>query len=108
MRIITSLIIAIAMSLSTTGCSEKTPHVIAHRGYWETDGSAQNSIRSIVKADSIGCFGSEFDVWMTADGQLVVYHDEAVNGFVIENSNADDVLSQKLENGENVPTLDRP
>ncbi len=107
MRIITSLIIAIAMLLSTTGCAEKTPHVIAHRGYWDTDGSAQNSIRSIVKADSIDCFGSEFDVWMTADGQLVVYHDDAVNGFVIENSNADDVLSQKLENGENVPTLDR-
>lgn len=72
MRIITSLIIAIAMLLSTTGCAEKTPHVIAHRGYWDTDGSAQNSIRSIVKADSIDCFGSEFDVWMTADGQFSV------------------------------------
>ena len=29
--------------------------VIAHRGYWKTDGSAQNSIRALVKADTINC-----------------------------------------------------
>ena len=28
--------------------------VIAHRGFWKTQGSAQNSITSLLKADSIG------------------------------------------------------
>lgn len=36
--------------------------VIAHRGFWTTDGSAQNSLAALVKADSIHCYGSEFDV----------------------------------------------
>ena len=31
--------------------------VIAHRGFWKTPGSAQNSITSLQKADSIGCYG---------------------------------------------------
>lgn len=46
--------------------------VIAHRGFWTTDGSAQNSLAALVKADSIHCYGSEFDVWLTTDNQLVV------------------------------------
>lgn len=83
------------------------PKVIAHRGYWKTDGSAQNSIRALVKADSIGCYASEFDVWMTADSVIVVNHDPSVNGVVIETSKAKDVLKQKLSNGENVPTLEQ-
>ncbi|MFA7584534.1 MAG: glycerophosphodiester phosphodiesterase, partial [Proteiniphilum sp.] len=39
--------------------------IIAHRGYWKTGGSAQNSIAALVKADSIGIFGSEVDVWLS-------------------------------------------
>ena len=81
--------------------------VIAHRGYWKTDGSAQNSIRALVKADTINCYGSEFDVWMTADGKLVVNHDAKVSGIVVEEANAADVLALKLSNGENLPTLEQ-
>lgn len=82
------------------------PKVIAHRGYWDTEGAAQNSIRALVKADSIGCYASEFDVWLTADSVLVVNHDATVNGVMIETSPSEAVLAQKLRNGENVPTLD--
>lgn len=82
------------------------PKVIAHRGYWQADGSAQNSIRSIVKSDSIGCYASEFDVWMTVDSVLLVYHDAIVNGYRIEESAAKVIQDQKLTNGENVPTLE--
>ena len=35
--------------------------VIAHRGFWKTSGSAQNSLAALVKADSIHCYGYEFD-----------------------------------------------
>ena len=81
--------------------------VIAHRGYWKTDGSAQNSLRALVKADSIACYGSEFDVWMTADGDLVVNHDAVVEGITIEAAKTADVLALKLKNGENMPTLEQ-
>jgi len=102
-RIFSLLAIAAACSFAAMATQ---PLVVAHRGYWKTDGSAQNSIRSIAKADSVKCFGSEFDVWVTADGVVVVNHDPSINGVVIETSNADEVLAQKLANGENVPTLE--
>ena len=86
--------------------SAASPKVIAHRGYWRADGSAQNSLRSLIKADSIGCYASEFDVWMTSDGVLVVNHDADINGVVIETSPSKVVLAQKLKNGETVPTLE--
>ena len=54
--------------------------VIAHRGYWKCEGSAQNSIRSLERAAEIGAYGSEFDVHLTADGVLVVYHDNEIEG----------------------------
>ncbi|MBQ0114920.1 MAG: hypothetical protein KBT10_03505 [Bacteroidales bacterium] len=81
--------------------------VVAHRGYWKAPGSAQNSIRSIVKADSINCWGSEFDVWMTTDGELFVNHDGIIGGDTIEFATAKEIRRHKLENGEYIPTLDQ-
>ena len=70
------LLFASAMSLAPCGILQaQNTQVIAHRGFWKTDGSAQNSIAALVKADSIHCYGSEFDVWLTADNKLIVDHD---------------------------------
>ena len=87
------LFIVAAVALSA-GAQE----VICHRGYWDVEGSAQNSIRSLVKADSIGAWGSEFDVWMTADGVLVVNHDEAYGGVVIETAKWKQLKNMRLKN----------
>ena len=93
-----------------TACSEKPaePQVGAHRGYWKTEGSAQNSIASILNAGRIAAYGSEFDVNLTCDGALVVNHDFTYHGLKIyENTLADlrcDTL--RLSNGEIIPTLD--
>ena len=38
------------------------PKIVAHRGYWRTDGSAQNSITALQKAATLGCYGSEFEI----------------------------------------------
>lgn len=89
------------------GACAANPQVIAHRGYWKADGSAQNSIRSLVKADSIGCYGSEFDVWATADGAIVVNHDATINGITIQTSPASIVMPQGLHNGETISTLQK-
>lgn len=81
--------------------------VVAHRGYWKPSGSAQNSIRSLIKADSIGCEGSEFDVWITTDGQLFVNHDPTLHGVEIQKSTAAQVRNLRLKNGEKIPTLEQ-
>lgn len=81
------------------------PKVVAHRGYWRTDGSAQNSIASLQKADSIGCYGSEFDVWITADGVPVVFHDATIDGIRIEDTTYATLMNHRLANGEFLPTL---
>ena len=81
--------------------------VIAHRGFWKTSGSAQNSITALVKADSIHCYGSEFDVWITTDGQLVVNHDETFKGVTIQDATAAVCTAVRLDNGEQLPTLEQ-
>lgn len=99
--ILTSLAI-----MSTAVAAVSQPKVIAHRGYWDTPGSAQNSLASLIKADSISCFASEFDVWMTPDGVIMVNHDPTINKVEIQNTPSQTVLMEKLSNGETIPTLD--
>ena len=84
------------------------PQVVAHRGYWKTEGSAQNSISSLRNAGNIGAYGSEFDVNLTADGALVVNHDFTYQGLTIYESTLDSLRdpSRTLKNGEIIPTLD--
>lgn len=101
-----TLFIALALMTCAARGMAQTPQVVAHRGYWDTPTSAQNSIRSLVKADSIGCYGSEFDVWLTADNKLIVHHDYNVGKHIIETSPSADILAQRLANGEHVPTLE--
>lgn len=79
--------------------------VIAHRGFWKTTGSAQNSIAALAKADSIHCYGSEFDVWLTNDNQLVVNHDDTFKGVTIQDATANVCTAVRLDNGELLPTL---
>jgi glycerophosphoryl diester phosphodiesterase len=80
--------------------------VIAHRGAWKAQGLPQNSLASLNEAVRLGCEGSEFDVWMTADDVLVVNHDGEFMGMEIEHSTYEQLLSQKLSNGEKIPTLE--
>jgi len=80
--------------------------VIAHRGYWNCEGSAQNSIASLQKAQELGIYGSEFDVWMTSDGVLVVNHDSSIEGMRIEDTPYEQLKDIRLKNGEKLPLLE--
>ena len=101
-----NFILASALFLAAVGgIQAQSTQVIAHRGFWKTDGSAQNSIAALVKADSIHCYGSEFDVWLTADNQLVVNHDSTFKGVNMQNSTAQQCTAVILDNGEQLPTL---
>ena len=51
--------------------------IIAHKGYHPGD-VQENSLEALIKAQELGVYGSEFDVWMTLDSKVVVYHDKTV------------------------------
>ena len=86
--------------------SAARPQVVAHRGYWNAPGSAQNSIRGLIKADSIGADAVELDVWLSADSVLYVNHDPDFKGVNIEKSTSETLSKLRLDNGEPLPTLD--
>ena len=103
------LVFAAALLL-TGGAALAQTKVIAHRGYWTAPGSAQNSLTSFSKADSIGVYGSEIDVWLTADDRLIVNHDRVYKGTDIdmEKATAREIMQIVLPNGkENIPSLDQ-
>lgn len=100
------LMVFFALTAPTYAQGSGMTKVIAHRGHWTPAGAAQNSIRSFIKADSINCYGSEFDIWMTGDDVPVVNHDTSFKGVVMEESPSGDVLAVILDNGETLPRLD--
>lgn len=84
--------------------------IIAHRGFWKTEGSAQNSITALLKANEIKAYGSELDIWLSSDGIPIVNHDADVtlNGekLIIQETPASVLTQVKLSNGENLPTFE--
>ena len=97
--------ICLLTTFSLTGTVAQTG-VIAHRGYWNCDGSAQNSIASLQKAQELRIYGSEFDVWMTSDGMPVVNHDAAIEGLKIEDTPYAQLKDIRLKNSEKLPLLE--
>lgn len=81
------------------------PQIVAHRGFWNTEGSAQNSLTALQKAADLGLYGSEFDVWLTADDVPVVFHDDKWDGLSIQDSKYAELMNRQLPNGEFLPTL---
>ena len=51
--------------------------IIAHRGYFQASPpTTENSLKALKNAQVLRVYGSEFDVRRSADGKLVVNHDE--------------------------------
>lgn len=82
--------------------------IVAHRGFWncEEAGYTNNSIAALKCAQDNGFWGSEFDVNMTSDGVLIVYHDSSVEGYRIEKNPYSTFENHVLKNGEKIPTID--
>lgn len=79
--------------------------VVAHRGFWKTAGSAQNSRTGLKKAQELGAYAVETDIWLTTDGVLMINHDASYNGVTIKNSTSEVCKNLTLSNGEKMPTL---
>lgn len=82
--------------------------VIAHRGYWNTPGSYENSISAIENSMNFGIYGCEFDINLTSDDSILVVHGNEHpmrNGHKVQSSTYEVFRNLKLGNGELVPTL---
>ena len=102
-----SLLFLLCVLMAVPVSAKRKTKVIAHRGYWKTEGSAQNSIRSLERANEIKVYGSEFDVHLTADNVPVVYHDRKIEGKDIQTAPYAELKDLKLSNGETLPTLEQ-
>lgn len=82
--------------------------VVAHRGFWncEAAGFAENSIASLKAAQDNGFWGSEFDVHITTDDVILVFHNDEIDGARIDTCEAAVFAEHRLANGEKIPTLD--
>jgi glycerophosphoryl diester phosphodiesterase len=103
MKKIKIFLVAVAL-LACTAVTAQT-RIIAHRGYWTPAGSAQNSLAALIGSHNIGVYGSEFDVWITTDGTLVVNHDPKIGGVTIETAKYAQLKDKRLKNGEPLCTL---
>ena len=112
-------VIAAAALLAMTSCAgNKTGFpkidqngktaIVAHRGYWncEAAGFAENSIASLKAAQDNGFWGSEFDVHITTDDVILVFHNNDVDGVRIDTAEYAAFAEHRLANGEPIPTLD--
>ena len=79
------------------------PLVIAHRG--ASGREAENSLAAFRVARELGADAVELDVHTTADGHLVVHHDEMIGHHHIAHCSLAEVQAHHLKNGEPIPTL---
>mgnify|MGYP001014078980 CR=1 FL=1 len=98
--------IALLSLTSLEAMSQGKNKVIAHRGAWKNTGVTENTIGALEHAIKLGCYGSEFDVHMSADSVVFVHHDHAFKGTHIEKTNAKELSQIKLPDGEFMPTLE--
>jgi glycerophosphoryl diester phosphodiesterase len=105
--LLTSVIAAMFLSQDIAH-AQKQCAIVAHRGFWncEEAGYAKNSIAALRCAQEHGFWGSEFDVNMTADSVLLVYHDGDIRGKKIEKHPYSEFADEVLKNGEKIPTID--
>lgn len=70
--------------------------LIAHRGFHRNSGEKENTVGAFIKAQEKGVYGSEIDVWVTADGYPVVYHNDLYNEVPIVEINYKGNLEYKI------------
>ena len=91
----------------------KAPKIIAHRGFHASEGAARNSLNALKAAQEANIWGSECDIQLTKDGEVLVVHGPnhpgtkgAKKKVNVNRSTKEQVQAILLESGEKVPTLD--
>ena len=95
-----AVLIALAVPVLAVSCSQEDHKtgIVAHRGWWDCEqaGYSRNSLASLKAAQDAGFWGSEFDVNMTSDGVLLVYHDSSIGGKLIEQGTYEEFRDTRL------------
>jgi glycerophosphoryl diester phosphodiesterase len=84
---------------------------IAHRGLWRSGGAPENSLSAFEAACKAG-YGVELDVRLSADGEVMVFHDETLERMtassgMVEEQTADELRALRLlGSDQTIPTLD--
>lgn len=90
--------------------------VVAHRGFHSPGNVtmqtvSENSLDALVKAQELGIYGSEFDLWITTDNVVVVNHNASIptdpKKLRIDTHTYNDIKDVTLSNGERVPTFEQ-
>ena len=109
-----ALTLLVAAMIGITASAQlKAPQIIAHRGYHKSEGAARNSLNALKAAQEAGFWGSECDLQLTKDGEVLVVHGPNHPGqkgakprVNVQRSTKEKVQAIPLESGEIVPTLD--
>ena len=109
-----TLTLLIAAMIGITASAQlKAPKIVAHRGFHASEGAARNSLNALKAAQEAAFWGSECDLQLTKDGEVLVIHGPkhpgkkgAEKSVDIRNSNKEATQAILLESGEVVPTLE--
>ena len=102
----------ISMLTLSAAAQHKLPEIVAHRGYHQEGGAPNNSIEALKMAQKEGFEWVEFDVNLTADGELLILHGpwhpgaKAKNRVNVQLGTKSEVQAIPLSNGERVPTFE--
>lgn len=81
--------------------------VFAHRGFWNTAGSYENTLTSIKKAAEIRVHGVELDVRISSDSILYLFHDTNLkDGRIFGETTSAEIEQIVLPNGDKIPKVD--
>jgi glycerophosphoryl diester phosphodiesterase len=75
--------------------------IVAHRG--DRSRAHENTLAAFQLAIVAGADMIELDVRRTGDGELVVHHDEEIDGLLLAESNYQEVLRRSVPMGFNIP-----
>ena len=112
MKKILTLLVTVMIGI-TASAQLKAPQIIAHRGFHATEGACRNSLNALKAAQEAKFWGSECDLQLTKDGEVLVVHgpyhpgdNKAKPRVNVQRSTKEQVQAILLESGEVVPTLD--
>ena len=109
MKKILTLLVVTMIALSTSA-QYRAPQIIAHRGFHASKGAARNSLNALKAAQKAKFWGSECDIQLTKDGEVLVVHGpnhtDGKKVLNIHRSTKEEVQALPLKSGEIVPTLD--
>lgn len=105
------LLLSVAF-MAFTACTEQPTHkvkLLAHRGNASTGSeftTDENTLDALRRAQERDFAGIEFDVHLTADGELVIRHDnKIVPGLSCQGNTLEEIRAHVLPFGHQIPTL---